>query len=140
MSGQYGMSFAAKLTEQGKYDEAVAEATRAIERDEEDPEPLVERAAALTLLERYAPAAADFERALALDAEADVIDIDVVDDAYFSALLGAARAEPSVDAGVAQLARYRAILPEGRHLRDADEWARRLRGELKSEFVKERAK
>lgn len=130
------MSFAAKLVEQGKYEEAVAEATKAVEREDDNPEPLVERAGAYVLLERHADAVADYERALALDADENVLETDVVDDAYFSALLAAARAAGSVDAGVALLARYAQTLPSGRHVRDAADWQRRLRGELQSEFVK----
>ena len=38
------MSFAAKMIQEGKYAEAIEEATRAVARDEEDPAPLVERA------------------------------------------------------------------------------------------------
>ena len=88
MAGRYGMSFAAKLTEQGKYAEAIEEASRAAARDDEDPAPLVERAAAYAWLERYPEAVQDLEAALALDQTAGVLETDVVDDAYFSALLG----------------------------------------------------
>jgi tetratricopeptide (TPR) repeat protein len=137
MAGQYGMSFAAKLLEKGKYEEAIVEATRAIEREDDNPEHFVERATAAAFLERHAEAVSDLERALALDEEAGVLERDVVDDAYFSALLGAARALPVAD-GVARLDRYRQIFPSGRHLRDAADWQKRLRGELPSHFVKER--
>jgi hypothetical protein len=53
----------------------------------------------------------------------------VVDDAYFSALLGAAKQEArSSLAGATQtLARYETILPGGRHLADAAAWPERLR-------------
>jgi tetratricopeptide (TPR) repeat protein len=129
MAGRYGMSFAAKLTEQGNYLEAVAEATRAAARDEEDPTPLVERAAAYALLERYPEAVADLESALGLDASAGVLETDVVDDAYFSALLGAAKLEAAAgshDAAAATLTRYKSILPDGRHLADVEAWSARL--------------
>src|SRR5205085_644214 len=53
MAGRYGMSFAAKMIQEGKYAEAIEEATRAVARDEEDPTPLVERASAYAWLERY---------------------------------------------------------------------------------------
>ena len=54
----------------------------------------------------------------------------MVDDAYFSALLGAAKAEArtSIEAAERTLARYKAVLPEGRHLGDAALWPDRLRG------------
>src|SRR5260221_8479426 len=124
MAGRYGMAFAAKLIEQGKYAEAIEEATRAFERDEEDPAPLVERATAYAWLEQYPDAVRDFETALALDQTAGVLEIDVVDDAYFSALLGAAKVEArtSMDAAVATLARYKPVMPGGRHLADAGVW------------------
>ena len=121
MAGRYGMTFAAKLIEQGKYAEAVEEASRAVARDDEDPAALVDRATAYAWLERYPEAVRDFEAALQLDAEAGVLEIDLVDDAYFSAVLGAAQAEAktSIEAAERTLARYEAHLPAGRHLDDA---------------------
>jgi tetratricopeptide (TPR) repeat protein len=129
MAGRYGMSFAAKLTQEGKYLEAIEEATRAAARDEEDPVPLVERAGALAWLERYPEAVKDLEAALALDETAGVLELDVVDDAYFSALLGAAKIESrtSLEAADRTLARYGTVLPAGRHLADAAAWPERLR-------------
>lgn len=129
MAGRYGKSFAAKLTEQGKYAEAIEEAARAAARDDEDPTPLFERAAAHAWLEQYPEAVRDLEAAMLLDQTAGVLEIDVVDDAYFSALLGAAKAEAqsSMEAAVKTLARYRTVLPAGRHLADADAWPDRLR-------------
>jgi hypothetical protein len=43
----------------------------------------------------------------------------VVDDAYFSALLGAAKADArtSIEAAERTLARYKTVLPDGRHSR-----------------------
>jgi tetratricopeptide (TPR) repeat protein len=129
MAGRYGMSFAAKMIEQGKYVEAIEEADRAVQRDEEDPAPLVERASAYAWLERYPEAVRDLEAALALDQTAGVLEIDVVDDAYFSALLGAAKVEAktSPEAADKTLARYATVLPAGRHLADAAAWPSRLR-------------
>jgi tetratricopeptide (TPR) repeat protein len=129
MAGRYGMSFASKMIEQGKYAEAIEEATRAVARDEEDPAPLVERASAYAWLERYPEAVKDLEAAIALDESAGVLELDVVDDAYFSALLGAAKAEArtSLQAAGQTLARYATVLPGGRHLADAAAWPDRLR-------------
>jgi tetratricopeptide (TPR) repeat protein len=129
MAGRYGMTFAAKMIEQGKYAEAIEEATRAMARDSEDPTALVDRANAFAWLERYPEAVTDLEAALALDETAGVLDIDVVDDAYFSALLGAAKieAQTSIDAAVQTLRRYGAVLPGGRHLADAATWPELLR-------------
>jgi tetratricopeptide (TPR) repeat protein len=107
------MTFAAKLIQEGKYAEAVEEASRAVARDDEDPAALVDRAAAYAWLERYPEAVRDLEAALALDQTAGVLETDVVDDAYFSALLGAARAEArtSIAAAERTLARYEHVLP-----------------------------
>jgi Flp pilus assembly protein TadD len=130
MAGRYGMTFAAKLIQQGKYAEAVEEASRAIARDEEDPSALVDRASAYAWLERYPEAVRDLEAALALDQMAGVLESDVVDDAYFSALLGAAKleAQTSIEAAARTLGRYKTVLPDGRHLEDAALWPDRLRG------------
>jgi tetratricopeptide (TPR) repeat protein len=130
MAGRYGMSFAAKLIQEGKYADAVEEATRAVARDDEDPAALVDRATAYAVLERYPEAVSDLEAALALDQSAGVLETDVVDDAYFSALLGAAKAaaQTSIDAAERTLARYQTVLPDGRHHEDAARWAERLRG------------
>jgi hypothetical protein len=129
MAGRYGKSFAAKLTEEGKYAEAIVEATRAAERDDEDPTPLFERAAAHAWLEQYPEAVADLEAAMVLDEAAGMLEMDFVDDAYFSALLGAAKAQAqtSMDAAAQTLARYKTVLPGGRHLADAEAWPDRLR-------------
>jgi tetratricopeptide (TPR) repeat protein len=134
MSGRYGMSFAAELMEKGTYEEAIDAATSAIEAQKANPEPFADRAAAYDYLERYGEAVGDLETALTLNAAAPVIDQDNLDDAFFSALVGASKieAETSVDAAVALLARYRQVLPTGRHVADAEDWRKRLRGELKS--------
>lgn len=134
MAGRYGMSFAKKLIEDGDYEEAIAAATKEIDDGDDGPEILVDRAAAYELCERFVEAVADFERALAIDATARVLQRDLVDDAYFSALLACARDEAvrSVDAGVKRLDAYAAHFPKGTHVHEVDEWKRRLRGELVS--------
>ena len=134
----YGMSFARKLIDRGDYEEAIASATKEIAEGNDGPEILVDRATACDLAERYAEAVADFERAIELDATAKVLQRDLVDDAYFSALLTCARDEAtrSVDAGVTRLDRYAQLLPKGAHLGDVGEWRRRLRGELVSTLDK----
>jgi tetratricopeptide (TPR) repeat protein len=133
----YGISFAQKLLDEGKYEQAADEATKALTREPEDPEPWFERASAYAYLDRYLEAAADYEKALQLDEEAHVLTTDFIDDAYFSALLGAARSQPVAE-GVQTLDRYAPVFPQGRHLNDARDWQKRLRGELPSQFVKER--
>lgn len=141
MGGIYGISKAAKANEEGNYQLAIEEATKAAALDEEDPEPPFERAFALCQLERYAEAVEALERAIQLDAEEEMLDDTTVDDAYFSALLGDAKAlaKQSPEAGAKRLARYAEILPEGGHGKDAREWAKRLTGELKTtDIVKAR--
>jgi tetratricopeptide (TPR) repeat protein len=137
MGHQYGRSQAAVLIDAGNYEEAVVAATSAMSGEPENSEHFFERASALANLERYGEAIEDFEQARALDGQTQVLEDDVVDDAYFSALLGAARAQ-EVEAGCATLARYQMQFPDGRHVEDAADWQKRLRGELKSHFVKER--
>lgn len=138
MGHQYGKSRAAVLLDAGEFEAAVQAATDELAREPDDAEHLWDRASALASLERYDEAVADFERAQTADAKAQVLDDDMLDDAYFSALLGSARATADVAAGCARLSRYRERFSSGRHLGDAEDWQKRLRGELKSHFVKER--
>lgn len=140
MAGHYGRSFASKLNQEGRHAEAAEAATRAIALEDDNPEHYVDRATAWTALERHAEAVADYVTALRLDEEAGVLDTDLVDDAYFSTLLELARAEAavSVEDGCRRLAAYADVRPGGRHVTDAHDWQRRLRGELESAFVKRR--
>ena len=138
MGHQYGRSKAAVLIEAGEFEAALQAASEEIARERDNSEHWWDRATALASLERHDEAVADFERAKEVDAKSAVLDDDMLDDAYFSALLGAARATPDVSAGCAKLERYAAVFPSGRHVQDAGDWQKRLRGELKSTFVKER--
>ena len=138
MGHQYGRSRAAVLNDAGEFAAAVQVATEELGREADNSEHYWDRATALAALERYDEAVADFEHAKQADAQSAVLDDDMLDDAYFSALLGAARATADVSAGCAKLARYTTLYPSGRHVQDAGDWQKRLRGELKSTFVKER--
>jgi hypothetical protein len=141
MTSNYGGSFAQKLIDQGRFDEAVAAAEKDMARDADDPEPLVDRATALVGLSRYGEAVIDLDKALQLDEAAQVLETDFVDDTYFAAILGDARAlqGKSVAEAVARLGRYRDVFPRGRHARDLDRIAAQLRGERDdSPIVKER--
>ncbi len=124
------MSFAAKLIEEGKYDEAVTEATKLVEKTPDSPLPLVDRAAAYELLERYDEAVADYERALLLDQTAAVLETDLVDDSYFNALISAATELCKRDKkeGGKLLDRYGATLPDGSHHDEIVDWRSRLVG------------
>lgn len=134
MGARYGMSFAKKHIEEGDFDEAIRVTTDEIDAGTANPELFFDRATALDLLERHEDAAADFERAIALDQADRQLTIEDVDDAYFSALASSAektmRASP--DKALATLARYAVCLPEGRHTADVADWNKRVRGELKS--------
>ena len=141
MGHQYGMSRAAVFNEAGEFEAALQASTEEIAREHENSEHYWDRATALAALERYEEAVVEFERAQDVDRKTSVLDDDMLDDAYFSALLGAARAVAAggdVGGGCAKLERYAARFPSGRHESDAVDWQKRLRGELKSTFVKER--
>jgi len=138
MGHQYGMSRAAVYNEAGEFEAALQAASEELAREGENSEHWWDRATALAALERYDEAVADFEHAQDADKKTAVLDDDMLDDAYFSALLGAARAAADVSAGCARLGRYATRFPSGRHVSDAGDWQKRLRGELKSTFVKER--
>ena len=141
MTQNYGGSFAQRLIDQGKFDEAVALATREVERDPVDPEHLMDRAGAFFALERYGDAVKDLEKALALDAVAQVLETDFLDDSLFSALLAEARAAAPADlrSAILRLEHYLAVFPKGRHLADVELWSGRLRGEGRDAIiVKER--
>jgi tetratricopeptide (TPR) repeat protein len=134
MGGRYGMSFASELNEDGRYDEAIEAATKAIEAGDVTAEPFVDRATAYDFLERHTEAVADFERAIDVNKIARSVDADVLDDAYFSALVSGGRkqAETSKEAAAAGMGRYVELLPSGRHVKDVQQWQARLRGELVS--------
>lgn len=134
MAGRYGMSFAKKHIEQGEYDEAIASATEEIEAGNTSPEPLFDRGTAYELLERYVEAVADFEKAIEKNRIEKELDPFVLDDAYFSATLAAARAEARSDLrrALARLDRYREIVPDGAHVVESRDWQKRLRGEMPS--------
>lgn len=134
MAGRYGISFAKTLIEKGEYAEAVEAATREIEEGNDGPEPLFDRATAYELDERYAEAVVDLEAAVQKNRAAKEIDPFVLDDAYFSALLSAAKVEAERDRarGAAMLDRYREVLPDGAHVAESRDWQKRLRGEMPS--------
>ena len=128
------MSFAKKHIEDGNYDEAVAAATKTIEDGDAGPEPLFDRATAHDLAERYLEAVTDFEMALTKNGAEQEIDPFTIDDAYFSALLSAARKEAERDVGqaVTLLQRYMQYAPKGEHVSDCRDWQKRVKGEMPS--------
>jgi tetratricopeptide (TPR) repeat protein len=131
MGQTYGMSFAKGHINRGDYEEAVTAATKDIDGGNLGPEPYFDRGTALDLLERHAEAVTDFEHAIELNRVEEVMDAFALDDAYFSALLAAAKKEPLADARK-RLARYRELLPVGEHKDDSVIWEKRLANELPS--------
>lgn len=128
------MSFAKKYIEDGDYEKAIDAATTSIADGDAGPEPLFDRATAYDLAERYLEAVSDFEGAITLNGAEQEIDPFTIDDAYFSALLSAARkeAERDVPKAVTLLQRYMQFAPKGEHVRDCADWQKRLKGELPS--------
>lgn len=128
------MSFAKKHIEDGEYDEAIKAATQSIDDGDVGPEPLFDRATAYDLAERHMDAVADFEAAITKNDAEQEIDPFTVDDAYFSALLAAARkeAEKDVAKAVVLLQRYLQFAPKGEHTSDCHDWQKRLKGEMPS--------
>ena len=128
------MSFAKKYIEEGDYEKAIAASTDSIAGGDAGPEPLFDRATAYDLAERYLEAVSDFEAAITKNGAEQEIDPFTIDDAYFSALLSAARqeAERDVGKGVALLQRYMQNAPNGEHSAECGDWQKRLRGELPS--------
>jgi tetratricopeptide (TPR) repeat protein len=128
------MSFAKKFIEDGEYDKAIEAATTSINDGDVGPEPLFDRATAYDLAERHVEAVADFEAAITKNGDEQEIDPFTIDDAYFSALLAAARleAERDVAKAVTMLQRYMQFAPKGEHLSDCTDWQKRLKGELPS--------
>ena len=128
------MSFAKKFIEDGDYDKAIDAATTTITDGDAGPEPLFDRATAFDLAERYLEAVSDFEAAITLNGAEQEIDPFTIDDAYFSALLSAARKESERDVpkALVLLQRYMQYAPKGEHVADCADWQKRLKGELPS--------
>jgi tetratricopeptide (TPR) repeat protein len=135
----YGQLRSRKLCTEGRFEEAIAAATSEIAADPSEPEAFFNRGQALAGLERFPEAAAEYERALAMDASASALDPEAVDDELFFALRRAAEslaADPA--AAVAALGRYLEVLPQGRHVADVPKWIDKLEGR-EAVWVRERA-
>jgi len=128
------MSFAKKHIEEGDYDAAIAAATEAIDGGDQGPEPLFDRGTAYELVERFVEAVADFELAIERNRAEKELDPFMLDDAYFSATLAAAKSEAKSDLkkALGRLDRYRELQPEGAHVEESKDWQKRLKGEMPS--------
>lgn len=125
----YGALASAELVAECKFDDAVAQASREIAAQPAEPEAWFNRGQAHAGLGRFDEAAADYERALSLDASASGLDPEAADDELFFALRNIALGQKDRPAeALATLERYRAVLPEGRHLGDIKTWADHING------------
>jgi len=135
----YGQLRSRKLCAEGRFEEAIAAAGAELAATPDEPEAHFNRGQALAGLDRFEEAAADYERALAMDASASALDPEQVDDELFFALrrLAERRADDRA-AAVAALGRYLAILPAGRHVEDVPKWIDKLDGK-ETVWVRDRA-
>jgi tetratricopeptide (TPR) repeat protein len=126
----YGITFSKKLCDQGRYDEAVREAEKAMAQNDEDPQAVYDRGAALYCLGRYEDAVRDFARAIELEAAADVMEEGVLDDDLFECLRKWAESQPKGARDI--LARYAQLMPSGNHLPDVGKWIRHIETDPKN--------
>jgi tetratricopeptide (TPR) repeat protein len=126
----YGITFSKKLCDQGRYDEAVREAEKAMAQDDEDPQAVYDRAAALYCLGRYEDAVRDFARAIQLEAAAGVMEEGVLDDDLFECLRKWAESSPRTARDI--LTRYSQLMPSGNHLPDVGKWIRHIETDPKN--------
>jgi tetratricopeptide (TPR) repeat protein len=125
----YGAFASTELVAECKFEEALTQATQEIAAQPGDPEAYFNRGQALAGLGRYADAASEYERALALDGSASGLDPDAADDELFFALRNMALAAKDRPAeALATLERYRQVLPDGRHVADIKTWADHING------------
>jgi tetratricopeptide (TPR) repeat protein len=135
----YGALFSSKLVLEGRLDDAIAAATSEIATQPDEPEAYFNRAQALSGLERFEEAVADYEKALSMDDSASSVDPETIDDELFFALRSAAAAHKGdAAAAIHILERYRRILPAGRHLDDIAKWVDSFNG-VETVWYRERA-
>lgn len=143
MADNYGVTFAQKHLQRGDYEKALEAAEQHAQQDPQSPEPFHDRARALAMLGRHEDAVDDYGRAIGLDLVEQILQDWEVDDGLFSTVLAWAQSLPAEQPGLVDeqlriLQRYRDLMPAGRHLQEASEWALRFRGLLKTTFVKPR--
>jgi tetratricopeptide (TPR) repeat protein len=125
----YGQLRSRKLCAEGRFEEALEAAAAELRTDPGEPEARFNRGQAFAGLERFEEAAAEYERALAMDGSASAFDPEAADDELFFALRRQAEtlAADRVRA-VEALGRYLTLLPEGRHVDDVGKWIDKLSG------------
>jgi tetratricopeptide (TPR) repeat protein len=135
----YGQLRSRKLCTAGLFEEAIVAAVGEIAADPDEPEAYFNRGQALAGLERFEEAAADYERALAMDATGSAMDPEAVDDELFFALRRHAEGlSGDRAAAVKALQRYLSALPAGRHVDDVPKWIDKLNG-VEAVWVRDRA-
>ncbi len=135
----YGALLSTKLVGEGKYEAAIAQATRELGLQPDEPEAVFNRAQAKVALGQLPEAIADFELALSMDCSGSNLDPSAVDDELFDALRNLAVAQKDDrDTALATLQRYVATLPAGRHVDDIAKWTDHIRG-VQTVWVREQA-
>jgi len=135
----YGALASTSLVTASNFDAAIDQASREIAAQPDEPEAWFNRGQALAGLGRFAEAAADYEKALSLDASASGLDPEAADDELFFALRNIALAQKDQPAqAIATLERYRRVLPAGRHLEDIQKWVNHVNG-VEEVWVRESA-
>jgi tetratricopeptide (TPR) repeat protein len=125
----YGALASSHLVTEGRFEEAVAQASQEIAALPDEPEAYFNRAQALTALGRLEDAVDDYEAALRLDASSSSLDPAAVDDELFFALRSIAVAHKDRPADALDaLERYRRALPQGRHIADLQTWIDHVNG------------
>ena len=138
MADNYGVTFAQRLIQRGEYEQAITAAIKHETQDAQNPEPHHDKARALSLLGRHEESVAAYARALELDVAEQMLPDWEVDDGLFSTVVAWGQALPGEADRLKALGRYQALLPAGRHIKEAEEWALRFRGLLPTTFVKPR--
>jgi tetratricopeptide (TPR) repeat protein len=125
----YGQLRSRKLCAEGRFEEALEAAAAELKADPGEPEAHFNRGQALAGLERFEEAAAEYERALAMDGSASAFDPEAADDELFFALRRQAETLAADKArAVEVLGRYLTVLPTGRHVDDVGKWIDKLSG------------
>ena len=139
-SGSYGQSFAMKKLSEGKTEEALLEADKAVAAEPDDPEALLDRAEIKLSLRRWEEGLADVKHARELDQKDHMLDDDAADDLTFSSLVDWGKELAVSDKAAAQriLDRYTELFPDGTHKADLDTWKRRFGGEERTSWTKTR--
>ena len=135
----YGGLMSSKLVREGRFDEAVAAATSEIRLRPDEPDAYFQRGLARSALGLLEDAVNDYKHALTLDSSGSTLDPEQVDDELFFVLRSLADGQKAdAKAATATIARYAAILPNGRHLEDIAKWVDKFNG-VETVWYRERA-